>query len=233
MCDAVATKEAPEPQHLERVRPQFAPQGVTYPKAWDALIVLSVANLLVALAVGLIAAAFGYANVMRAPATYQSSAILLMDQPLELTRGDNGVVVKLNQLRGKYVALVTTSEVMAPAARIAGLPIGQMRAAQRPVFPTSTLTILPLARAKDPLVAQKIAQATAQALSQYVTEEQAATGLDPILRLSLRIVQDAGPGVKVAPLASRGRQVGIVAGAAGVLLAYVGLQLGTARRRLG
>lgn len=230
---AVATPEAPQPS-LEVVSGKhYAPEGVTYPKAWDALIVLSLANLLVAFAVGILAAGIGYANILRAPATYQSSAVLLMDQPLQLTQGDAGVVVKLNQLRGKYVALVTTSEVMAPAARIAGLPIGQMRGAQRPVFPTQTLTILPLARAKDPAVAQKIAQATAQALSQYVTEEQAATGLDPVLRLSLRIVQDAGPGVKVSPLASRARQVGIVAGGAGVLVAYVGLQLASARRRLG
>lgn len=211
----------------------YAPDGVTYPKTWEALIVLSVANLLVAFAVGILAAGVGYANIMRAAPTYQSGAIMLMDQPLELTRGDQGVVVKLNQIRGKYVALVSTSEVMAPAARIANLPIGEMRRAQRPVFPPSTLTVIPLARAADPAKAQKIAQATAQALSQYVTEEQAATGLDPVLRLSLRIVQDAGPGVKVSPLPSRARQVGIVFGAAGVLVAYVGLQLVSARRRLG
>lgn len=231
----MATTNAPKDKErvTEVVGWQNAPSGVTYPRTWDALIVVSVANLLVAFAIGIVAAGVSYANVMRSPATYQSGAVMLMDQPLQLTQGDSGVVVKLNQLRGKYVALVTTSEVMAPAARIAGLPIGEVRRAQRPVFPTQTLTILPLARSGDPVQSQKIAQATAQALAQYVTEEQAATGLDPVLRLSLRIVQDAGPGVKVSPLATKGRQNGIVAGAAGVLIAYVGLQLASARRRLG
>ena len=108
--------------------------------------VLSIANLLVALAIGLFCAGLGYANVMRQPARFQSTAVMLMDQPLALARGDSGVVVKLNLLRGKYAALVTTSEIIAPAARDAGLSLGEMRAAQRPLYPPNSLTLLPIAR---------------------------------------------------------------------------------------
>ncbi|HUR76474.1 MAG TPA: hypothetical protein VMZ22_00885 [Acidimicrobiales bacterium] len=192
---------------------------------------MSIANLLVALAVGLVCAGFGYANVMRQPARYQSSAVMLMDQPLALIRGDSGVVVKLNLLRAKYVALITTSEIMVPAAREAGLSVGEMRAAQRPLYPANSLTLTPIARANNSGKAQKIAQATADTLSRYVQDEQAATGLGPAERLSLRIVQNAGLGAKVSPVPRRARQVAAVAAAAGVLIAYVGLQLRSAPRQ--
>lgn len=220
-----------EPAELIEVTDGFAPKGVAYPWAWNALVVLSLANLLVAMVVGLVFGAIGYVNVMRQAPVYQSSAVMLMDQPLALTSGDAGVVVKLNQLRGKYVALILTSEIMTPAASRAKLPVGQVRAAQRPVIPAQTLTLLPTARASSPETAQRIAQATAQTIEDYVADEQAATGLNPAQRISLRIVQNAPLGNKVTPSASRGRQVGVVAGAVGLLVAYVALQLNAASRR--
>jgi capsular polysaccharide biosynthesis protein len=175
-------------------------------------------------------AAVGYANVMRQPTRYQSHATMLIDQPLQITKGDSGVVVKLGLLRGKYAALISTGEIMQPAAKKAGLPLGEVRAAQRPLYPPNTLTINPFAESDNPLKAQKIAQATAEALSEYVQQEQAATGLPPVERISLRVVQNAGVGGKVSPVPRRAVQVAAVAGAAGVLIAYVGLQLRSARR---
>jgi hypothetical protein len=65
-----------------------------------------------------------------------------------------------------------------------------------------------------------------------VQDEQAATGLPAPERLSLRIVQPAGLGRKVSPAPQRARQVAVVAAAAGMLLAYVGLQLRSARRQV-
>lgn len=226
-------KSAPpeEPAELIQVPEGYAPNGVTYPWAWNALVVLSVANLLVAMAVGLVAGALGYANVMRAAPQFQSTAVMLMDQPLTLATGDAGVVVKLNALRGKYVALIPTAEIVGPAARRANLPAGVVRAAQRPVIPAQTLTLLPTARAANAEQARAIAQATAETLQEYVADEQAATGLNPVQRVSLRIVQNAALGSKVAPSPSRGRQVAVVTGAVGMLLAYVALQLGAAARR--
>jgi hypothetical protein len=224
--------DRPEPVRPVRAEPRrFAPEGVAYANAWDAIMVLSIANLLVAIAIGLICSGLGYFDVMRQPAQYQSTAVMLMDQPLQLTKGDSGVVVKLNLLRAKYAALLLTSEIMAPAAKEAGLSPGEMRGAQRPLYPQNSLTLLPIARAANPQRAQKIAQATADTLTQYVQDEQAATGLDPAERLSLRIVQNAGPGAKVSPVPSRARQVAAVSAAAGMLLAYVGLQLRSARRQ--
>ena len=225
------TDTAEDPAELIQVKEGFAPKGVTYPWAWNALVVTSVANLLVAVAIGLVTGAVGYATVMRQAPQYSATAVMLMDQPLALSSGDAGVVVKLNALRGKYVALILTAEIMAPAAKRANLPVGQVRAAQRPVIPAQTLTLLPTARARTPELAQQIAQATAQTIEDYVADEQAATGLNPAQRISLRIVQNAGVGNKVTPSSSRGRQVAVVAGAAGLLLAYVGLQLTGANRR--
>lgn len=224
----------PEPEPDEATPPaprRFAPDGVAFADAWDSIMVLSIANLLVALAIGLICAGLGYANVMRQPAAYESTAIMIMDQPIALTKGDSGVVVKLNQLRAKYAALILTTEIIAPAARLANLPPGEVRAAQRPFFPSTSLMLTPIARTDDPRKAQKIAQATADALSQYVQDEQAATGLPPVERLSLRIVQDARYGGQVSPQSRRARQIAAVSAAAGVLLAYVVLQLRSARRQ--
>jgi hypothetical protein len=235
MIVAARPKPAPVPEpETERETPEprrFAPDGVAYAGAWDAIMVLSIANLLVALAVGLICAGLGYANVMRQPERYQSTAVMLMDQPRALTTGDSGVVVKLNLLRAKYAALIPTSEIMVPAAREAELSVGEMRAAQRPLFSPNSLTLAPVARSTTPEKARTIAQATAETLSKYVRDEQAATGLEPAARLTLRIVQDAGLGGKVSPSSRRARQVAAVSGAAGVLLAYVGLQLRSARRQ--
>jgi hypothetical protein len=227
---AVALEPDPDPEPTPAPR-RFAPDGVAYARAWDAIMVLSIANLLVAVAIGLLCAGLGYANVMRQPAQYQSTAIMLIDQPLQIAKGDSGVVVKLNLLRSKYASLINTSEIVTPAAREAGLSPGAVRGAQRPLAPPNSLTLLPIARANTPERAQKIAQATADALNQYVQDEQAATGLPPAERLVLRIVQNAGPGNKVSPVAQRARQVALVSAAAGMLLAYVGLQLRSARRR--
>lgn len=230
----MAARRRPAPEGSETDPGQlrrFAPEGVAYGGAWDAIMVLSIANLLVALAVGLICAGLGYANVMRQPARYQSTAVMLMDQPSALARGDSGVVVKLNLLRAKYAALVTTTEIMAPASQESGLPVGEMRAAQRPQIQPNSLTFTPVARTGDPHKAQRIAQATAETLSEYVRDEQAATGLPPAERLSLRVVQNASLGTKVSPVPARARQVAAVAAGAGVVLAYVGLQLRAARRQ--
>jgi hypothetical protein len=216
---------------LVEVTEGFAPAGVAHPWAWNALVVVSLANLLVAAAAGLIVGGLAYANVMRQPERYQSEAVMLIDQPLQLTAGDAGVVIKLNQLRAKYAALITTSEIIEPAAAAAKLPESIVRAAQRPLVPSETLTLMPAARAATAEMAQTIAQATALTLQNYVEDEQAATGLNAAQRLSLRIVQDAGSGVKVEPSTSRARQVGVVAAGAAVLLAYVGLQLAGAARR--
>ena len=221
----------PEPEPTPPAPRRYAPEGVAFANAWDAIMVLSIANLLVALAVGLICAGLGYANVMRQPARYESTAIMLMDQPIAITTGDSGVVVKLNQLRAKYAALILTSEIVVPAAREAGLPVGEVRAAQRPFFPATSLLLTPIARSDDPRKAQKIAQATADTVSQYVEDEQAATGLPPQQRLSLRIVQDARIGGKVSPVPRRARQIAAVSFAGGVLLSYVVLQLRSARRQ--
>jgi hypothetical protein len=134
-------------------------------------------------------------------------------------------------LRAKYAALIRTTEIIGPASRLANISAGEMRAAQRPLFSPNSLTLTPLARSDSPAKAQKIAQATAETLSKYVRDEQAATGLAPTERLTLRFVQNAGFGGKVSPVPRRARQVAAVAGAAGVLLAYVALQLRSARRQ--
>jgi hypothetical protein len=200
---------------------------------WETIATPSLANLLLACLAALLFAAVAFASVMRQDPIYRSSAVMLMDQPLQIARGNEGAVVKLNILRGKYTAILTTDAVMVPAAAKAGVSVGVVRGAQRPTFASEALTIFPVAESDDPDLAQRLAQASAEALSEYVTAEQAATGLEPPDRISLRIIQDARPGVQASPDRAKARQVAIVAGGGGLLLAYVVLQLVSAKRRHG
>ncbi len=202
-------------------------------RAWIAIATPSLANFVIAAVAGLLFAGLAMASIMRQAPVYRSTAVMLLDQPVQIALGNEGAVVKLNILRGKYTAILTTNAVMEPAAEKAGVPVGLMRASQRPTYTAEALTIYPAVESDDPQLAQLMAQASAEALSEYVTAEQAATGLGANQQLSLRIIQDAGPGRKVSPQLAKARQAAIVAGAAGLILAYVGLQLGSAKRRLG
>lgn len=198
---------------------------------WDAITTPSITNALIAAVIALILAGVAFTTVTRQTPVYQSTAIMLLDQPAQIAKGSEGTVVKLNLLRQKYAAILTTTAVMRPAATKAGVPLGLIRSSQSPTFPALSLTLYPVVRSGDPLLARRMAQATAEALSDYVAEEQDATGLDSSLQLSLRIIEDARPGIKVTPQRTKARQSAIVAGVAGLLLGYVGLQLGSAKYR--
>ena len=204
----------------------------TSPRPWDAIATPSLANFLLAVVVAVLFSGLASANVLRQTPIYQSTAVMLLDQPVQIAIGNEGTLVKLNLLRSKYTALLTTRDVMAPAAAKAGVTVEEITGSQAPTFTGGSLTIFPVVRSRDPVKAQRMAAATADALSEYVVKEQAATGLDPKLQITLRVIQPAGQAVKVSPQAKKARQVGIVAGVAGLVVAYVGLQLGSGRRRL-
>src|SRR5438552_14666502 len=83
----------------------------------EAIKLLSLHNVIVALAVALACSAAAGSRVLRQSPTYRSSSALLFDQPAALAlSGDPGTVFKLSALRQKYAALVTTSVVVRPVA---------------------------------------------------------------------------------------------------------------------
>ena len=196
----------------------------------DPLASFSLGLFVIALVVGLITAGWAYEFINRQTPQYESRAVMLIDQPVEIATGNEGAVVKLNLLRPKYVALLTTSDVIIPAARRAGVSPAFMARSERPVAPIQSLTVLPVIRTSNRLLAQRMAQALAEELEDYVVAEQEDAGLPPAAQIQLRVIEDAHAGVKVAPKQERARQVGAVFGVGGLLVSYALLQLIRSRR---
>lgn len=185
----------------------------------------------IAVAIGLFTGIAAYGNITQQDAVYQSTAVMLIDQPKVIAIGNEGAVVKLNLLRPKYLALLTTPDVVNPAARRAGVTPAFMAASERPSAPqVSTLSVFPIIRAKDRLLAQRMAQALAESLQDYVIDEQTDAKLSPDIQIELRIIEPAHVGRKVSPDPERARQVGAVFGVGGLLVSYAVLQLIRSRR---
>ena len=180
--------------------------------------------------VGIIAGGVAYENIKHQSPLYQSSAVMLIDQPVQIATGNEGTVAKLTLLRLKYVALLTTAEIIVPAAREAGVAPAVLAASERPNAPITSLTILPAIRSKDPVLAQRMAQGLANALADYVSTEQAGLNLPPQAQIVVRVIDPARVGHKVSPTKERARQVGLVVGAGGLLIAYAVLQLVRSRQ---
>lgn len=201
--------------------------------SWDAVRIPSWRNLAVAALVALVAFALSAAVVLRAPARYLSVATLVIDSPAELaTSADDGPFNKLNQLRGKYASLASTTLILEPAARDAHLPLAEVARASVVSPAPKSLLMLSAATTGDPDHSRRIAQSVAESIADYVQREHARNNVPEAQRFRISIVADALPGVKTAPTTSRALLVGAGAAVAALAIAYVGLQLATGRRRL-
>lgn len=199
---------------------------------WEAITVASAANFIAALIVSLSLAAGAGMLVLRQEPVYQSQATLLIDQPSAITAQLNdGVLVKLGLLRHKYAALAASSRVLEPAAEASGVPVEKL-ATVRTIAPLNSLLVLPIAQGPDRRETQTLANVMADELSKYVTKEQTDAGIAPPDQITLTTIQPAALGTQVRPTSSHARSVALTVGGAGLLGAYVVLQLVTARRRL-
>ena len=179
----------------------------------------------IALVIGLLVGLVAYENIKHQSPVYQSSAVMLIDQPVQIATGNEGTVAKLTLLRLKYLALLGTTEVVGPAAREAGVSDAELVGSERPTAPIQSLTILPAIRSKNPVLAQRMAQALANSLADYVVTEQEALKLPPQAQIVVRVINNARVGGKVSPTKERARQAGLIVGAGGLLVAYAVLQL--------
>jgi capsular polysaccharide biosynthesis protein len=199
---------------------------------WEAITVVSAANLIAAVIISIVAAAGAGVLVLRQEPVYQSQATLLIDQPSAIAlQLNDGVLVKLSLLRNKYVALATSSQLLVPASEATGIPIAEL-ATVRTFAPPNSLLVVPVAQGPDRLVTQTLANTMADELSKYVTKEQTDAGIAPPDQITLTTIQPAGVGAQVRPTTSHARSVALTTGGATLLGAYVVLQLATGRRRL-
>jgi hypothetical protein len=202
--------------------------------AWERLAQPLLISVMIATAVGLVGGAVTASVARSRPARYLSQATVLLDQPVAMAiSGSEGVVVKLSDLREKYVALAATAPVIDAAANLAGLTPGVVAGDQLITEGQNSLTIQVGGQSTDPRVARQVAQGMAQAISQYVAHEQAGLPQDavpPVDRIEARVIQPASAPAKVSP---SNRRVAVAAALVLVvlwLLAYAVTQLALTRR---
>lgn len=183
------------------------------------------------------AAIFGAAAaglVLNQPAEYQTTSLLVIDNPLLLaTSGSESTITSLDRLRSKYATLANTNAI---AGRVADeLDVGPGVVLTRTdVFAArATLTLAVVGRADDPEVAIRFASAMADEIVEYVEEEHEANEVPEINRFFFEVVQPATFAVKTAPSTTRATQTGLLAFVVVLGLAYLSIEVLTRRRRAG
>lgn len=192
------------------------------------------ATLVWTLVAGVLFAAVGAGAVLAGSSTYESRAVLLIDQPRAIAAsGDAGVIQKLSQVRFKYTPLVRTDPVMSRAAETSPVPAGRLRAGAGATAPPLTLTVIATGRSTDADEATAIANAVAAGLVQYVADEQSADGVPPDDQVELTVVSPAMGAAKTDPTDQRVVTATVAVGLAAALTMYLALSAVSARRNGG
>lgn len=224
-----ATRSGPRPRSEASGR---GPRVIPIRDLWERTSLPLVRSVVLSVVLALAAAGAGAAVAVTRPATYQSRATLLMDEPGAVAASaDAGVVQKLTALRPKYAALALTAPVLEQAAQRSGLPMAAVARDAQVTFPENDLTMQTQGSAPDPRTAQRVAQSLATSLSRFAASDQAATGVPVPERIVISVIDPAGPGVKTSPSSRKVAATAVVAGLVVMLLSYVVAQLVWTRPR--
>lgn len=184
--------------------------------------------LLLAVAAGLGAAAWNESK----PHTYQSSAALLVDQgALLVFSRDEGLVTKLGALRFKYADEASSTTFAGAVGKRLNLSRATVRGALSAHVAPSSLVLRLTATSTDKALPQVIAQAAAEELVAQVDKEQAAVGITPRVRVTLKIVSPAQQAVHISPSRRRSQELGV--GTFAAVLLGAALLRDLTRRRTG
>jgi capsular polysaccharide biosynthesis protein len=192
---------------------------------------LTVLALLVVVLLSAAAGAGVAARALQVKATYQSTAVLLIDQEPALSRSrDNGLLVKLVTLRIKYVDLLSTRSFTDALAAQVGVPPGQLVGRVQGAAPPTSLLLRVTATSRDQAQARTFAQAAADKLVKDLATSELALGLQGQAQVTLTVVTPAAGAVKIGPSRKKAVQEGAAAGGA-VLVLGLGLIVVARRRR--
>lgn len=203
-------------------------------RTWQALSWRPWAGVLVGLLLGLAAAGAALGVTLSGRTSYHSTTVLLIDNPYQLaTAGDQGQILKLDQLRGKYASLVGTDLIAGPVARRLGLPVGQVISSVAAGSAPGSLLIDVVATTYAPSQAPRLSGAVADELTSYVRAEEATYGVPAADRFFLRTaIPTTGP-VANRPSRTRALTWGVGFGVLGLVVGFTGAQLVSNRRLLG
>lgn len=166
------------------------------------------------------AAGFGVAayNESR-PDTFVSRAVLLIDQQPALTYAkDDGLVLKLGQLRIKYRDMVTSTTFARDVAQRTGYSAGLVHSTLSAQAAPQSLLLTVTSTSPDRTVPESVAQAAAELLSNEAEATQRREKVPPAVRITLTVVSPAQPAAQLSASRRRSEQLGLGA-ALGVLLA--------------
>lgn len=174
---------------------QSAPRGrqITIPLEVSALTVI------LALALGLMAAGGAALYQRHKPTSYISLAVLQIDQPSAVvTDAGDATLAKLQRLRFYYAGMLDTDVLAEPIGHQLHIPTGAVIGSITTLISPSNFLIDLFSHSATPQQAQSIAQAATTQLIHYVRSTQIKAGIPALNRVVLREVTQPGLGFKVA-----------------------------------
>jgi hypothetical protein len=185
------------------------------------------------LVVAVLLGAAGFRSVTRTPTTWSSTAVMLIDdEPALATAGDDGPLLKLDELRLKYAALANTDIIAQPVATQLHLPVGAVLGSVNAVVPTESLLMQMTATWSTPQVAQRLAQATAEEVSKFVQYEASVYSIPKADRYTFKVIDPASAATANAPSHAHALTLAAGLGVGGFVVVFVVTQFWRNRRYL-
>jgi hypothetical protein len=186
----------------------------------------SLRNLTLAIGAAALLAAIAAVVALQAPERWESTAVLVIDNPRALaTAGDDGTVNKLDRLRGKYATLARTEAIAGPVADELGVRPREIIDSTEVFAAPATLGVIVRARADRSDVATARAAAMARGLADYVEAEHEANAVPPEHRFVFDLVQPARDATKTSPSTERAREAALLTFGVSLVAVYVLLQM--------
>lgn len=183
------------------------------------------------LIVAVLLAVTGVWSTTRAPTTWSSTAVMLIDdEPALATAGDDGQLLKLDELRLKYAALASTDLIAQPVATQLHLSLGDVLGSVTAIVPEESLIMDVTATWSTPQVAQSLAQSTAAAISKFVNYEVAVYNIPTADRYTFKVIDPASAATAHGPSNANALTLGVGLAVGGFAVVFVATQLWRNRR---
>jgi capsular polysaccharide biosynthesis protein len=190
---------------------------------------------LLAIVLGLIVASLlavtGARSVLGTQTTWSSTAVMLIDDPSALaTAGDDGQLLKLDALRLKYQALVSTTVIAQPVATQLHMPVGDVLGSVTATVPYQSLLMDVTATGSNPGVVQRLAQTTANEVTKFVKYEASVYNVPKADRYTFIVIEPAKVAAGNRPSHAYALTLAAGLAVAGFAVTFVATQLWRNRR---
>lgn len=188
-----------------------------------------------AVVLGLVVAALlavtGARSVLSTQTTWSSTAVMLInDTPALATAGDDGQLLKLDELRLKYQALISTNAIAQPVAKKLHLPVGAVLGSVSATVPFESLLMDVTGTWSTPQVAQRLAESTAEEVTKFVNYEASAYNIPTVDRFTFVVIDPAPAATTHRPSKAHAVTLGVGLALAGFVVAFLATQFWRHRR---